>query len=94
MDWQELIALPGGEEGSPAPSEAGQASGGGVFARLRDRLQKSRTALRAELSASLFDQLDAATWERLEEALILADVERRRPRRWSADSSARSRREG
>ena len=74
MDWQELIALPGGEEGSPAPSEAGQASGGGVFARLRDRLQKSRTALRAELSASLFDQLDAATWERLEEALILADV--------------------
>ena len=74
MDWQELIALPGGEQGSPAPSEAGQASGGGVFARLRDRLQKSRQALQAELSASLFDQLDAETWERLEEALILADV--------------------
>jgi fused signal recognition particle receptor len=30
--------------------------------------------LRAELSASLFEQLDDETWERLEEALILADV--------------------
>ena len=35
---------------------------------------KSRQALRAELSASLFDKLDDETWERLEEALILADV--------------------
>jgi fused signal recognition particle receptor len=46
----------------------------GRFARLRDRLRKSREALRAELSASLFEQLDDETWERLEEALILADV--------------------
>ena len=30
--------------------------------------------MRAELSASLFEQLDDETWERLEEALILADV--------------------
>jgi fused signal recognition particle receptor len=44
------------------------------LARLRERLAKSREALRAELSASLFDQLDEETWERLEEALILADV--------------------
>ena len=37
----------------------------------------SRRAARrceAELGASLFDQLDDETWERLEEALILADV--------------------
>jgi fused signal recognition particle receptor len=74
MDWQELIALPGAEEASPTPNEAGPASGGGVFTRLRERLAKSRSALRAELSANLFDQLDAETWERLEEALILADV--------------------
>ncbi|HEX8690254.1 MAG TPA: signal recognition particle-docking protein FtsY, partial [Solirubrobacterales bacterium] len=46
----------------------------GRFARLRERLAKSRQALRAELSASLFDKIDAETWERLEEALILADV--------------------
>jgi fused signal recognition particle receptor len=45
-----------------------------MFVRLRDRLSKSREALRAELSASLFEQLDDETWERLEEALILADV--------------------
>ena len=46
----------------------------GRFRRLRERLSKSRQALRAELSASLFDQIDEETWERLEEALILADV--------------------
>ncbi len=77
MDWQELIALPGGEEGRRPRTPAGEAeevAGSGVFTRLRERLAKSRSALRAELSASLFDQLDAATWERLEEALILADV--------------------
>jgi fused signal recognition particle receptor len=78
MDWQELIAVPGGEEGRRPHAPAGEAeevaAGSGVFTRLRERLAKSRSALRAELSASLFDQLDAATWERLEEALILADV--------------------
>jgi fused signal recognition particle receptor len=42
--------------------------------RLRESLSKSRRALQAELSSSLFERLDAETWERLEEALILADV--------------------
>ncbi|UJA21878.1 signal recognition particle-docking protein FtsY [Thermoleophilia bacterium SCSIO 60948] len=46
----------------------------GRFRRLREGLSKSREALRAELSASLFDRIDEETWERLEEALILADV--------------------
>src|SRR6266508_4523970 len=45
-----------------------------VFGRLRDSLSASRRALQAELGASLFERLDAETWERLEEALILADV--------------------
>ena len=45
-----------------------------MFRRLRESLTKSRQALQAELGASLFDQLDDETWERLEEALILADV--------------------
>jgi fused signal recognition particle receptor len=42
--------------------------------RLRESLSKSRRALHAELSSSLFERLDDETWERLEEALILADV--------------------
>jgi fused signal recognition particle receptor len=42
--------------------------------RLRESLSKSRRALKAELSSSLFERLDDEAWERLEEALILADV--------------------
>jgi len=47
---------------------------GGVFKRLRESLSKSRQALSEEISASLFDRIDDETWERLEEALILADA--------------------
>jgi fused signal recognition particle receptor len=46
----------------------------GFFKRLRESLATSRQALGAELSASLFETVDAETWERLEEALIMADV--------------------
>ncbi len=46
----------------------------GVFKRLRESLSKSRQALAEEISASLFDRIDEETWERLEEALILADA--------------------
>jgi len=46
----------------------------GVFKRLRESLSKSRQALTEEISASLFDRIDEETWERLEEALILADA--------------------
>jgi fused signal recognition particle receptor len=45
-----------------------------VLRRLRESLSQSRQALAAELTASLFERLDTETWERLEEALILADV--------------------
>ncbi len=61
----------GVEEGE---GPAGPESGSGLFKRLRDSLSKSRQALQAELGASLFDQLDEEAWERIEEALILADV--------------------
>src|ERR671936_981713 len=47
---------------------------GGRLRRLRERLAASRRALAAELTASVLDRLDDADWERLEEALILADV--------------------
>jgi len=46
----------------------------GVFRRLREGLSRSRQALTAELSASFTDRIGERTWERLEEALILADV--------------------
>jgi fused signal recognition particle receptor len=78
MEWQDLVQLSDGsaafDSGAAGPAEGRGESGRGRFARLRERLSKSRQALRAELSASLFDRLDAETWERLEEALILADV--------------------
>ncbi|MGH2986733.1 MAG: signal recognition particle-docking protein FtsY [Solirubrobacterales bacterium] len=70
MEWEELMPSASG----PPPGAVTEPEPRGRLARLRERLTKSRQALRAELSASLFDRLDAQTWERLEEALILADV--------------------
>ncbi|HEX6229973.1 MAG TPA: signal recognition particle-docking protein FtsY [Solirubrobacterales bacterium] len=73
-DWQEIIDL-GSREGPGAPSEPeSEEERRGVFRRLRESLAKSRRALSEEISASLFDRIDEETWERLEEALILADV--------------------
>jgi fused signal recognition particle receptor len=45
-----------------------------MFARLRDSLSKSRRALTQELASAAFDPGDELAWERLEEALIRADV--------------------
>jgi len=45
-----------------------------MFARLRDSLSKSRRALTEEIALTAFDAGDEASWERLEEALIAADV--------------------
>ncbi len=65
--WAELL----GEDGGPP--EAGEERAG-LFARLRDSLGKSRRALAQQLAAVAFDPQDEAAWERLEEALIAADV--------------------
>jgi fused signal recognition particle receptor len=65
--WAELL----GEEGARPEPEAERA---GLFSRLRDSLSKSRQALTAELASAAFDPGDDAAWERLEEALIRADV--------------------
>jgi len=73
--WQEILDL--GDRAAPsaeAPPPGEEAGRRGVFSRLRESLSKSRQALTEEISASLFDQLDDEVWERLEEALILADV--------------------
>jgi fused signal recognition particle receptor len=62
-------ALLGDEE----PQAEVQAEGG-FFGRLRDSLGKSRRALTDQLAAASFDPADDEAWERLEEALIAADV--------------------
>jgi fused signal recognition particle receptor len=46
----------------------------GRFRRLRENLRKTRQALGAEIQSTLFEELTDETWERLEEALIYADV--------------------
>src|SRR5688500_7581816 len=65
--WAELLG-----EAEPAPEAEAERSG--FFGRLRDSLSKSRRALTAELAAAAFDPADDEAWERLEEALIAADV--------------------
>jgi fused signal recognition particle receptor len=46
----------------------------GALRRLRESLSRSRQALQAELTASVTDRVDAESFERIEEALILADL--------------------
>ena len=65
--WGEFL----GETDTPDETEAEQA---GFLSRLRDSLGKSRRALTEQLAAAAFDPGDDDAWERLEEALIAADV--------------------
>jgi fused signal recognition particle receptor len=78
-EWSDLFIVDAGDESLPDASEdedgSAERSSGGRFRRLRDSLRRTRQALSSELQATLFDEdLDEATWERLEEALIYADV--------------------
>jgi fused signal recognition particle receptor len=65
--WAELL---GDAEGPYETQEAHRSFVG----RLRDSLSKSRRALTEQLAVAAFDPSDSASWERLEEALIRADV--------------------
>ncbi len=61
----------------PRPAKAdpqGEEDQRGFFRRLRQNLSRSREALTGELRASFSGALDDEAWERLEEALIYADV--------------------
>jgi fused signal recognition particle receptor len=75
-DWNDLFVVDGGGGGGRAGSngEMEDAPRAGRFRRLRDSLRRTRQALQSEIQATLFDELDEQTWERLEEALIYADV--------------------
>jgi fused signal recognition particle receptor len=65
--WAEFL----GEDGAAPESEEERR---GLFGRLRESLGKSRRALTEQLAAAAFDPGDEEAWERLEEALIAADV--------------------
>jgi len=65
--WAQLL----GDEDAGGPGGEG---GPGFFGRLRDSLGKSRRALTEQLALGSFDPADEAAWERLEEALIAADI--------------------
>ena len=72
--WQEMIDLGSRASANASAAPEAEPERRGVFRRLRESLSKSRQALTEEISASLFDRIDEETWERLEEALILADA--------------------
>jgi fused signal recognition particle receptor len=75
-EWSDLFIVDGGADGAGgAESEAAsEEKRVGRFRRLRENLRKTRQALGAEIQATLFEELNDETWERLEEALIYADV--------------------
>jgi fused signal recognition particle receptor len=72
-DWYDLFLVDGGAPQAQPESEREEGRRG-FFRRLRENMRKTREALSAEVQATLFDTLDDETWERLEEALIYADV--------------------
>jgi fused signal recognition particle receptor len=74
-DWRDLFIV----DGLPpaAEAEAADVTGErrmGRLRRLRESLRKTRQALASEIQATLLQDLSDETWERLEEALIYADV--------------------
>ena len=77
-NWTDLFVVDGGAPAGPhEPPPEGDAEQRrhGFFRRLRDNLAKTRQALADEVAATLAgDPEDEQTWERLEEALIHADV--------------------
>ncbi len=74
-DWSDLFLtddVGAAADGEPQAMVAERRRG--MFSRLRENLRKTRQALGAELQATLFEEVNDETWERLEEALIYADV--------------------
>jgi len=76
-DWNDLFITDGERSGaSSASSDDDQPERKrGFFRKLRQNMSKTREALGAEIQATLLEgDVDEDTWERLEEALIMADV--------------------
>jgi fused signal recognition particle receptor len=83
-EWSDLFVIDGApagvrgglssdENGDGDPAVAGEQRIG-RFRRLRENLRKTRQALSSEIQATFSEDLNDASWERLEEALIYADV--------------------
>ena len=70
--WHDLFVT--GEDAPSAPDPEAEPERRGFFGRLRENMSKTRQALGAELQATVFQSLDDESFERLEEALIYADV--------------------
>jgi fused signal recognition particle receptor len=77
-DWQDLFITdghPAASAGEVDRESADPERQRGRFRRLRDSLRRTRQALSSEIQATLFEEtLTEESWERLEEALIFADV--------------------
>ncbi len=73
LDERDLASASGVAEQEVQEQDGGR-NRGGLFKRLRESMAKTRQALGSEIQATLFGVLDEHTWERLEEALIMADV--------------------
>jgi fused signal recognition particle receptor len=71
--WHEAVDTGAGTTSEDPVAEAAPERRG-AFRRLRESLTRSRQALQAELSASVAERVDAGSFERIEEALILADL--------------------
>ena len=65
--WAEFL----GDAEGPEETEAARQ---GFVTRLRDSLSRSRRALTEQIAVAAFNPDDSASWERLEEALLTADV--------------------
>jgi fused signal recognition particle receptor len=80
-EWSDLFIVEDAAAGRPpdelardGDQEESSSRKRGLFRRLRENMAKTRQALGSEIQATLFGVLDEHTWERLEEALIMADV--------------------
>jgi fused signal recognition particle receptor len=75
-DWSDLLVTgaPGADGGAGTGQTEDPGRRRGLLRRLRESMAKTRSALGSEIQATLFGTLDEHTWERLEEALIMADV--------------------
>jgi fused signal recognition particle receptor len=73
-EWRDLFIIDGAAAPSEAETPTTEERRVGRFRRLRESLRKTRQALQSEIQATLFEDLSDETWERLEEALIYADV--------------------
>jgi fused signal recognition particle receptor len=72
-DWSEVF-VGVRDEGLSQDTPEVKAAQSGRLVQLREGLSKSRKALQAQFLSVLFDRFDEGLWERIEEALIRADI--------------------